>query len=138
MRRLDTAKQASKIGYNCVEKPVRYTSTMEFDEDFSTQQFIYITTTGRVSGLPREIEIWFVEHEGRFYIFAEHFYKTNWVRNIQQNPLVSVRLGKHQFNAIARILDDKLDMELWQKTQELARKKYAWGDGLPVELSPVA
>ena len=84
---------------------------MQFEEDFSTQQFIYITTTGRVSGLPREIEIWFVECEGRFYIFAEHFFKANWVRNIQKNPNVHVRLGKHEFPAIARILDEKQDAE---------------------------
>jgi deazaflavin-dependent oxidoreductase (nitroreductase family) len=87
--------------------------------------------------LPREIEIWFVEHEGKYYIFAEHFFKANWVRNIQKNPNVRVRLGKHELPAIARILDEKQDAELRQETQELARKKYGWGDGLPVEITLV-
>ena len=36
-------------------------------------QFLYLTTTGRVSGLPREIEIWFVEANGKYYILAEKF-----------------------------------------------------------------
>ena len=109
---------------------------MQF-EDLSTQQFIYVTTTGRSSGLPRKIEIWFVEREGKLYIFAEHFFKANWVRNIQQNPNVRVRLGKHKFSAFARILDEKQDVELWRETQNLARKKYGWGDGLPVEITLV-
>ncbi len=108
---------------------------MLIDEYFSTQQFIYVTTTGRSSGLPREIEIWFVERDGKLYIFAEHFDKANWVRNIQRNPSVSVRIGKQQFSAIARILDEKEDEALWRETQEKARKKYGWGEGLPVELT---
>ena len=106
-------------------------------EDFSTQQFIYVTTAGRRSGLPREIEIWFVEREGKLYIFAEHFFKANWVRNIQKNPNVRVRLGKQEFSAIARILDEKQDAELWRETQGLAQKKYGWGDGLPVEITRI-
>ena len=44
-------------------------------------QYVYLATTGRKTGLAREIEIWFVEREGRIYILAEHHYKTHWVRN---------------------------------------------------------
>jgi hypothetical protein len=29
--------------------------------NYSGEQFIYLTTTGRKTGRPREIEIWFVE-----------------------------------------------------------------------------
>jgi hypothetical protein len=28
--------------------------------------YLYLTTTGRVTGQPREIEIWFTEHGGHF------------------------------------------------------------------------
>jgi hypothetical protein len=31
----------------------------------SNEQFLYLTTTGRKTGLPREIEIWFVELDSR-------------------------------------------------------------------------
>ena len=34
--------------------------------------FLYLTTTGRRTGLPREIEIWFTERGGHFYVIAEH------------------------------------------------------------------
>jgi len=43
-------------------------------------QFLYLTTTGRKTGLPREIEIWFVEADGRVYILAEHGYKAHGFR----------------------------------------------------------
>jgi deazaflavin-dependent oxidoreductase (nitroreductase family) len=101
----------------------------------SALQFIYVTTTGRKTGLPREIEIWFVEIEGRFYILAEHFHKAQWVKNITNDPRVHVRLGDNKFEATARILDRERDSELWEKAQHLCREKYGWGEGLPVEIT---
>lgn len=109
---------------------------MQDQEDLPALQFIYVTTTGRKSGLPREIEIWFVEHKEKLYIFAEHFFKANWVRNIQKNPQVRARLSGREFAATARILDETADAELWRVTQQLAREKYGWGEGLPVEITP--
>ena len=41
--------------------------------------YLYLTTTGRVTGQPREIEIWFTEHGGHFYLTAERE-SANWVR----------------------------------------------------------
>jgi deazaflavin-dependent oxidoreductase (nitroreductase family) len=70
------------------------------------------------------------------YIFAEHREKAHWVQNIANNPRVRVELAKHAFDATARILDERTDADLWQTTQLLARSKYGWGDGLPVEIRP--
>jgi deazaflavin-dependent oxidoreductase (nitroreductase family) len=109
---------------------------MRAQNENSKLQFIYVTTKGRKTGLPREIEIWFVECQGRFYIFAEHFHKANWVRNIQQDSRVQARLGSMNFSATARLLDEKQDAKLWRDTQQLCREKYGWGEGLPVELTP--
>jgi deazaflavin-dependent oxidoreductase (nitroreductase family) len=104
----------------------------------SDLQFIYVTTTGRVTGKPREIEIWFVELHGRLYIFAEHFFETQWVKNIQRDPAIRVRMRGREFASKARILDPELDASTWQMAQHLAREKYGWGEGLPVELAPVS
>ena len=54
--------------------------------------YLHLTTTGRVTGQPREIEIWFTEHGGHFYLVAERE-SANWVRNIQSQPQVKVRVG---------------------------------------------
>jgi len=99
-------------------------------------QFLYLTTTGRTSGLPREIEIWFVDTEGKYYILAEKFHEAHWVRNIEKNPRVQVRVGDRSFGATARALDPKRDAALWKLAQDLEREKYGWGDGLPVEITP--
>jgi deazaflavin-dependent oxidoreductase (nitroreductase family) len=97
---------------------------------------LYLTTIGRSSGLPRQIEIWFVTSGGRFYLLAEHFRRANWVRNIERNPRVRVRIGGQDREATARILDEAADAETWRMAQDLGRAKYGWGDGLPVEITP--
>jgi len=51
-------------------------------------QNLYLTTTGRTSGVPREIEIWFVTAEGKLYVFAEHGLRAQWVKNILREPRV--------------------------------------------------
>jgi deazaflavin-dependent oxidoreductase (nitroreductase family) len=99
-------------------------------------QFLYLTTTGRTSGLPREIEIWFVEADGKYYILAEKFHDANWVRNIAKNPRVKVRMGDRTFEATARALDPERDAAAWKTAQDLEREKYGWGEGLPVEITP--
>jgi deazaflavin-dependent oxidoreductase (nitroreductase family) len=103
-----------------------------------TTPYLYLTTTGRNTGLPREIEIWFVEHEGEVYILAEHFRRAQWVRNIERDPRVRVRLDGQEREATARVLDPERDRERWQRAQEMAREKYGWGEGLPVEITPVS
>jgi deazaflavin-dependent oxidoreductase (nitroreductase family) len=103
--------------------------------DKSELQFIYVTTTGRVSGKPREIEIWFVAFGDKLYILAEHFRKAQWVQNIDRNPRIRVRVGDREGDATARILDREADSAAWQMAQQLAREKYGWGEGLPVEIT---
>jgi deazaflavin-dependent oxidoreductase (nitroreductase family) len=96
--------------------------------------FLFLTTTGRKTGLPREIEIWFVEADGRVYILAEHGYKAHWVQNILENPQVQVRLADEGWAGMARILEAEQDAEIFLKVRQLAREKYGWGEGLPVEI----
>jgi deazaflavin-dependent oxidoreductase (nitroreductase family) len=98
--------------------------------------FLYLTTTGRVSGQPREIEIWFTERDGRYYLIAEHRERANWVRNIQARPQVNVRVGDRQFEATARIVRETREPELTAAVRALSDAKYGWSDGLVVELTP--
>jgi deazaflavin-dependent oxidoreductase (nitroreductase family) len=97
--------------------------------------FLYVTTTGRKTGLPREIEIWFTTAGGCLYLLAEHFERAHWVRNIRNEPRVKVRLGGREFSATGRVLDRERDREAWELAQRLGLEKYGWGDGLPVEIT---
>jgi deazaflavin-dependent oxidoreductase (nitroreductase family) len=106
-------------------------------EPFRDDPYLYLTTTGRKTGLPREIEIWFVIHNGSFYVFAEGCHQAHWVRNIVQNSRVRVRVADRTFSATAQPLDPTRDVAEWNTVQDLARAKYGWGDGLPVRITPV-
>lgn len=95
---------------------------------------LYLTTTGRVTK-PRQIEIWFTEHGGRFYLIAERE-SANWVRNIRSQPQVKVRVHDAEFNAIARVVHYDLESQLAATVKALLDAKYGWSDGLIVELTP--
>jgi deazaflavin-dependent oxidoreductase (nitroreductase family) len=107
---------------------------MHEQEESTETQYLYLTTIGRVTGQPREIEIWFVELNDKLFILAEHFREAQWVKNIERNTRVRVRLGAQQFEATARVLDNERDRETWLIAQQLSREKYGWGEGLPVEI----
>jgi deazaflavin-dependent oxidoreductase (nitroreductase family) len=97
--------------------------------------FLYLTTTGRRTGLAREIEIWFTELGGHFYVIAEHGERANWVRNIRADPRVHVRVGDRRFEGTARPVADEREPELTQAVKALSDVKYGWSDGLIVEIT---
>ena len=100
-------------------------------------EFLYLTTIGRRSGQPREIEIWFTHHEGRYYLIAEHGDQANWVQNLRTNPQVQIRIAGSTMKAEARVMDATVERTLWRRIQALSEKKYDWGNGLIVEITPV-
>jgi deazaflavin-dependent oxidoreductase (nitroreductase family) len=99
-------------------------------------QFLYVTTTGHRSGKPHEIEIWFVEYAGAFYIVAENRERAHWVQNIRRTPTVTVRLGDQIFPATGRAINADSEPGLAESVSRLMDAKYGWSDGLIVELSP--
>lgn len=97
---------------------------------------LYLTTTGRRSGRPREIEIWFTRAGGRYYLVAEHGARAQWVQNLGVEPRVSVRVGRTRVAARARIVERAAEPDLHQAVRRRSVRKYGWGDGLVVELTP--
>lgn len=97
--------------------------------------YLYLTTIGRSTGLPREIEIWFTRTNGCYYVIAE-YPTSHWVQNLKTNAQVTLRLGDKRFAATARILNPDAEPELHGAVQQLSRAKYGWGDGVVVELKP--
>ncbi len=93
---------------------------------------LHLTTTGRRSGQPREIEIWFTRRADRYYVIAEEGEGANWVRNLLAEPRVRRRVGEARFTGRAHVVDGALAAAV----QALSTEKYGWGDGLVVELTP--
>ncbi len=107
------------------------------------EHFFYLTTTGRTTGQPRQIEIWFAEHAGRYYLCSEKREQSGWVKNIERDPAVFFSVGtrEQQQAAVARrpgrarIIRPEAEPELAQTAAKLMDKKYGWSDGLIVEIS---
>jgi deazaflavin-dependent oxidoreductase (nitroreductase family) len=102
--------------------------------------FCYLTTAGRSTGMPHSIEIWFGRAGDTLYLMSGGRERADWVRNLQAEPRVTVRIGDERRDAIARIVEPdteedalarRLLLEKYQQGDELA----GWGSGaLPVAL----
>jgi deazaflavin-dependent oxidoreductase (nitroreductase family) len=64
----------------------------------------YLTTTGRRSGRPHEIEIWFGIREGRLYLLSGGGDRADWVKNLKQSPRVKVRINSQTASGTARVV----------------------------------
>lgn len=68
------------------------------------EAYCYLTTTGRVTGKPHEIEIWFGLIGNTCYLLSGGRDKSDWVKNLLKDPSVTVRIGGLTFRAAARIV----------------------------------
>ena len=93
-------------------------------------EVLYLTTTGRRSGRPREIEIWFTERGQHVYVIAEERERAQWVQNIRADPRVRWRVGARIVSGRARVLEGAGAAVV----QARSAAKYGWDDGLVVEL----
>ncbi len=97
---------------------------------------LHLTTTGRRTGRPREIEIWFTRRDGRWYVVAETGERAQWVRNLRADPRVAWRVGSDRIAGVGRAVDAAREPDLARAVRALSEAKYGWGDGLVVELVP--
>jgi deazaflavin-dependent oxidoreductase (nitroreductase family) len=68
--------------------------------------FCYLTTRGRVSGRPHEIEIWFALDGRTLYLLSGGGGRSDWVRNLRSEPAVTVRLRDTTYEARARVVEE--------------------------------
>jgi deazaflavin-dependent oxidoreductase (nitroreductase family) len=86
------------------------------------EDYCYLTTTGRVSGKPHEIEIWFALEGNTLYILAGGREKSDWVRNAKKTPSVRVRIAGERFSGTARIVTEAAEDAL---ARRMLLEKYA-------------
>jgi len=91
------------------------------------EQYCYLTTTGRVSGNPHEVEIWFGINNHTLYLLSEGREKSDWVKNLLKTPAVTVRIMKKKFNGMARLVTDGQEETMARKM--LATKYQQWRVG---------
>ena len=86
-----------------------------------TTKLGYLETTGRVSGQPRETEIWFAWEDGTIYLLSGGGLAKDWIRNFRKTPEVRFRVGKTWVTGHARIVDDP---ELDRRIRRVVAGKY--------------
>ncbi|HYI25510.1 MAG TPA: nitroreductase family deazaflavin-dependent oxidoreductase [Thermomicrobiales bacterium] len=69
-------------------------------------QLGYLETIGRVSGQPRETEIWFGYEANTIYILSGGGLDKDWVKNARGQPNVRFRIGDTWLNGTLRLVTD--------------------------------
>ena len=108
----------------------RHAELPEGLKQLAGEEYCYVTTTGRVSGHPHEIEIWFGVEEDVLYLLSGGGENSDWVKNMRVHPNVKVRLGKHSFSGTARF--ELNAEEEFQARHRLAAKYQGWREGKPL------
>ena len=75
-------------------------------EQFKDEDFCYLTTTGRNSGRPHTIEIWFALNGKTLYMLSGGRHRADWVKNALRFPEVQVRIRDTTFIGQARTVGD--------------------------------
>jgi deazaflavin-dependent oxidoreductase (nitroreductase family) len=73
-------------------------------QQYVDHDFCYLTTTGRVTGRPHTIEIWFALDGPTLYMLSGS-HTSDWVKNLLRAPDVAVRLGQATFVGRARLAE---------------------------------
>jgi deazaflavin-dependent oxidoreductase (nitroreductase family) len=84
--------------------------------------YCYLTTTGRRSGRPHRIEIWFAAEGGTLYLLAGGGRSSDWVQNLMVDPTVLVEVDDNEHRARGRVLEGGDEAEL---ARSLVFAKYA-------------
>jgi hypothetical protein len=113
----------------------------------ASEQYCYLTTTGRITGRPRTIEIWFALNGTTLYMLSGNRDRADWVKNAVKNAVknsdVSIRIATSVFPARARIVTDQSEDTL---ARRLLYEKYSASDddledwkltALPVAFEPL-
>jgi deazaflavin-dependent oxidoreductase (nitroreductase family) len=91
-------------------------------QSLGSESFCYITTTGRVTGRPHEIEIWFGMNGSTIYTLSGGGERSDWVRNTLKTPAVTVRIDGREFPGTGRIVADAAEDAL---ARRLLLEKYS-------------
>ena len=114
---------------------------MPWLEDRAGLDYLYLTTRGRRTGRPHEVEIWFGAGAETVYLLSGGGDRSDWVRNLLADPRVTVRIDGERRSGRARRVQDPGEDEM---ARRLLVDKYApryrgsldrWGrESLPVAI----
>jgi deazaflavin-dependent oxidoreductase (nitroreductase family) len=89
--------------------------------EFDDRSVIDLTTTGRVTGRPHRIEIWFAQDGRTLYLLSGGGDRSDWVKNVAHTPEVVIHAGDVDLAGRARIV---LDPEEVVRAKDAVVAKY--------------
>lgn len=82
----------------------------------ATETFAYLTTSGRKSGEAHRIEIWFGVHDGRIYLMSGGRDRSDWVKNLQSDPRLTIEIAGEIHKGVATILTEPSEADQMART----------------------
>lgn len=115
---------------------------MSAPDPLGAAPYCYLTTSGRRTGRPHRIEIWFALYEGVVYLLSGGHEEADWVRNLIASPHVTIEVAGQVRTSIARVVGPGTEEDVLAR--RLLVEKYqpgygedlsGWGrDALPVAI----
>jgi deazaflavin-dependent oxidoreductase (nitroreductase family) len=84
--------------------------------------FCYLSTTGRRTGRPHRIEIWYAADGDTLYLLSGGGRSADWVQNLLVDPAVRVEIDGEIHSARGRLVEDGAEVE---RARSLVFAKYA-------------
>jgi deazaflavin-dependent oxidoreductase (nitroreductase family) len=82
--------------------------------------YVLLETTGRRSGQPRQVPVGKARQGDTLWVVAEHGLRAAYVKNIQADPHVRVRIGRRWRTGMAQVLSD----DDWRERQRRIPNKF--------------
>ena len=86
----------------------------------------YLTTTGRRSGRPHTVEIWFVVSGETIYLLSGSGGDSDWCRNLESEPAATFRIARTEYPVTGRRVRTKAEQHT---AREAVFAKYDPGYG---------
>jgi len=90
--------------------------------EIADKQLIHLTTIGRKTTKPHEVELWFAVNQGRVYLSHEGE-ETDWMKNIRKSGDVTFEIAGKHFTGTACLLEND-GKEAWEGKVALYDKYY--------------
>ena len=99
---------------------------MRLSDDLEQHNYAYLTTTGRTTGRPHRIEIWFTIIDGAAWVNSGGGRRSDWVKNLVAHPRLLLEIGSDAWSASAKLRDD---LAKHSARERLAERYQGWATG---------
>jgi deazaflavin-dependent oxidoreductase (nitroreductase family) len=105
---------------------------LEWLQEHAQVECCYLTTTGRRSGKPHEIEIWFGVTDSTLYLISGGGLASDWYQNLVADPNVTVRIQDETRAGRARLVSNEDER---RRVGDAMGAKYVWEGDPTIDLT---